>query len=233
MLRQFHSFSYILALCGAVIAAQDSGDPTGTDSVTLFPSNPTIDYRPAYYCADFRYRNCYGWNYVWQTAVYEDQRTSLNRSVAFTTTPSDNVVGNGVREISLTFPRGMYLTTCEMEYEDLTAVLFVAREVHVYGAPRAWTRSHRFLMAPLELCIGHWDRPCVQLDVQDTYSQVIDEHEPVLIWSGRLPDGMGRETLTLTLRVAESLNSVTSEPRLMTLDSVVCTGLSRPFAQQP
>lgn len=88
-------------------------------------------------------------------------------------------------------------------------------------------------MAPLELCIDHWDRPCVQLDVQDTYSLVINEHEPVLIWSGRLPDGMGRETLTLTLRVAESLNSVTSEPRLMTLDSVVCTGLSRPFAQQP
>lgn len=88
-------------------------------------------------------------------------------------------------------------------------------------------------MASLELCIEHWDRPCVQLDVHDTYSQMLDAYEPVLIWSGRLPEGIRSETLTLTLRMAEPLDDSASKPKLMTLDSVVCTGLSEPFAQRP
>lgn len=84
-------------------------------------------------------------------------------------------------------------------------------------------------MASLELCIDHWDRPCVQLDVQDTYSRVIDELDPVIVWSGRLPDVAPHKTLTMTLRMIE----FSDQPKLMTLHSIVCSGLYEPLPSIP
>lgn len=79
-------------------------------------------------------------------------------------------------------------------------------------------------MASQELCIDYWDRPCIQLDVQDTYSKAINEHEPVLIWSGTFPNMPPHKMVTLTLRMTEPYQPVPGRPKYMTLDSVVCSG---------
>lgn len=132
-MRQLHGFLYVLALCGIVFAA-DFSNATG-DSITLFPTNHFLEYRPAYDCVDFRFRHCYGWKYAWESAVYEDKRTGVNRSVAFITNEVGDNIGNGVREISLAIPRGVYPARVTGGH-DCPNNVYSARSTYLWGPTR-------------------------------------------------------------------------------------------------